>query len=441
MSGPWEDFATTAEAGPWVDFAKPFEQPKKTRDYGNPNIGIGEAALAIGSGMIAKPASDVIGLARLGMEGLRRAGVSFIDKRDPLTVKEDVQRAMTYEPRTEIGKAVSEYNPIALIGKGVNWLADKAGSFVAGDESSPVRNALGSGVHETVNQLPTFLGMKAPAAAAATKGAIMGAEGGGAGMFTARGMMQGAMKPSSKDLLTGKAGRAIDTMLDEGLNVSKGGVETMRDRVFALNNEIKDRIANSPAVISQPGVMAQVNREMNGLLNRFYKQATYTTDIAAIQKAWDEVVNHPMLQGPDIPVQLAQEIKQGTYKSLGDKAYPGGQVAGGAAAEKAVARIMKEEVANAVPEVRPLNAQESKYLNVLSVVEKKALMEANKNLIGMGWLSTNPVHMAAWMADRSSLFKSLVARMLSSSAKAIPEMNIAGPVAGVATTDEADKQR
>jgi len=393
------------------------------------------------TGMIAKPVSDVAGLTRLGMEGLRRIGVPF-EQRDPLTTQRDVQNAFTYQPRTQAGQAVTENNPLALFGKGVNWLGQQAENAVAPSATSgPLQNMLGYGVHEIVNQAPTALGFGVPAAAAGTKSLTMGAPGGGAGMFTARGMMQGAMKPAAEDLLTGKAGKAIDTMLDEGLNVSKGGVETMRDRVFNLNDEIKQKIAASPAVISQPGLMAQVNQQMNQVLGKFYNQALYSTDIAAIQKAWNEVANHPLLQGPDIPVQRAQSIKQGTYKSLGEKAYPGGNTSGGAAAEKEVARIMKEEVANAVPEVRPLNAEESKYLNALSVVERKALTEANKNLIGMGWLTTNPIHMAMWMADRSSLFKSLVARMIAGGSRAIPEMNVAGPVSGVVTTDQADRQK
>jgi hypothetical protein len=435
MSEPWEDFAQTAKP-PWEDFAKSGGSvPAPDDSHGimaNIAGGVVEPVLAMGTGMIAKPVSDIAGLARLGMEGLRRSGISSIEQRDPATVQRDVQQALTYAPRTGVGQFVTEWNPLALVGKGMNWLGSQAESLIAPpDTSGPVRNALGSGVHEAVNQLPMLAGVKAPVAAAAAKTGLRGG---------AEWMMAKAAKPSAQDWLTGKADKAIGTLLDEGINVSRGGVETMRDRVFTLNDEIKKKIAESPAIIEQPELMAKVDTQMTKLLNKFYKQATYTTDIAAIQKAWDEVANHPMLQG-DIPVRFAQDIKQGTYRSLGEKAYPGGSTAGATAAEKEIARIMKDEVAKAVPEVRPLNAEESKYLNTLSVIERKAMMEANKNPIGLGWLSTNPLHMAAWMADRSAMFKSLVARMFNVGSKVTPKMDVAGPLIGEATTAQADQDK
>jgi len=426
MAGPWEDFATTE--GPWTDFAKPVEQPKKARSDGrNTNIGVGEAALSMGTGLIAKPVSDIAGLTRLGMEGLRRAGVPGIDQRDPMTVQQDVQRALTYSPRTDEGKFIAEYNPLALIGKGVNWLADKAEAAVApSDTSGPVRNALGYGVHEVVNQLPVLAGIKAPAAAAATKAA---------GTQLGRDVMQSALKPPLASLQTGSAARAIDTLLDEGINVTKGGAEKLRARVELINDNIKDHIQNSPAVVDKNAVTSR----MQGLVDKFRKQVAPLSDVASIQKVWNEFMDHPLINGDTIPVKVAQEMKQGTYKALGSKAY--GELKGAEIeAQKEIARGLKDEIAKAVPAVRELNAEESSLLNALSLVERRALISANKNPIGLGWLSTNPVHFAGFMADRSELFKSLVGRMLSSSAKAIPEMNVAGPVAGAITTNQADQR-
>jgi hypothetical protein len=173
-------------------------------------------------------------------------------------------------------------------------------------------------------------------------------------------------------------------------------------------------------------------------LNDFKNQVTPLSDIASIQKAWDEFLNHPFLKGNDIPVRQAQEMKQGTYKALGDKSY--GELKGAETeSQKALARGLKEEIAKAVPEVRPLNAEESKLLNALSMAERRSLMEANKNPAGLGWLTTNPAKFAAYMADRSGLFKSLIARMLNTGAQAVPKLGPAAMGAGIGTAQQAQQ--
>jgi len=124
--------------------------------------GIAEPIMAMGSGMFAKPVSDVAGLTQLLMQGARRAGVPGIEERDPLTVKQDVQRAFTYEPRTAAGKATTEYNPLALISKGVGAVGSGARELIAPPKTAgPVRSAVGAGVEEAISQIPGLLGAKA----------------------------------------------------------------------------------------------------------------------------------------------------------------------------------------------------------------------------------------------------------------------------------------
>jgi hypothetical protein len=229
-------------------------------------------------------------------------------------------------------------------------------------------------------------------------------------------MMQSALKPTLETLRTGKAGKAIDTMLEEGINVTPGGVDKLQDKISGLNQQIKQLIQNSPATVDK----SKVANTLQDALTKFEKQVTPQSDVAAIQKAWDEFLNHPLLVGKqDIPVNLAQELKQGTYRSLGDKSY--GELKGAdIEAQKTLARGLKEEIAKAVPQVQPLNAEESKLLNALNVAERRVLMDANKNPAGLGWLTTNPAKFVGFMADRSPLFKSLIARMLYSGSEQIP---------------------
>lgn len=376
-----------------------------------------EAEANMVSGMVAKPVSDVMGLAAMGNDAIR--GTSG----DAGGFKDEVQRSLTYQPRTDAGRAMTEYNPLALVGKGVNWIGQKAQELTAPPESGTGREMLGAGIHEAINQAPQFLGAKGPAMGVAAGDAMKG---------LARDRMQSALKPTIASLRTGKAGKAVDTMLAEGLNVSPGGVEKMQGKIYDLNTAIAQRIQNSPAMIDK----ASVATRLDPVFKKFEKQVNSTDDIVAIQKAHDEFMNNPLLQGNDIPVALAQEMKQGTYKVLGDKSY--GEVKSASTeAQKALARGLKEEIARAVPEVHSLNAEESAMLNALSVSERRVMMEANKNPFGLAWLTTNPVKFAGFMADRSGLFQSLIARMLNKGSQVAPDVGKLAPLGGVAVTQGA----
>lgn len=362
-------------------------------------LAIPELGASMASGMFAKPLSDVAGLAAVGKEMVSPTPGGG----DPKGFKDSVREGFTYRPRTESGQNAEKYNPLAMIAK--LWSAGAGGMgrlFGRDSPDSIGKSVAGHGVEEAVNQIPNFLGAAGggPGATAAKSGA--------------RDMMQSALKPSQKALQTGKADQAITTMLDQGVNVSKGGAEKLRAMVDDKNSAISKLIENSPEVIDKKAVAGYLDDS----IKRFEKQVNPLDDVAAIQKAWDEfLVVHP----DKIPVKQAQELKQGTYRSLGDKSY--GEVKGASVeAQKTLARGLKEEIAKAVPEVRKLNAEESQMLNALSLVEKRVLMEANKNPAGLGWLTTSPSKMAAFMADRSGLFKSIVARMLNAGGDVAPKV-------------------
>ena len=231
----------------------------------------------------------------------------------------------------------------------------------------------------------------------------------------ARSLMQSAVKPSLDALTSGRSARAIDTMLKEGVNVSMGGVGKLRAQINSLNDEIAAAIANSPATVDRNRVAS----ELFNTVKKFEKQVTPGSDVKAIESAWQEFLTHPLLRGNNIPVPLAQELKQGTYRIL-DKKY--GEMGSAATeAQKTLARGLKEGIAEAVPEVAQLNAKESALLNALQVMERRALMEGNKNPVGIGWLAKNPGAMAGFLADKSAIFKSIIARMVNAGATTIPQ--------------------
>lgn len=324
------------------------------------------------------------------------------------------------DERRAAPKAPESYGlmrPIFAIGDLLDKAAYKAGSGTTDLATSlglsPESAAkFGLAANVGVQAIPTF------GAGSVAKSAAPLLEGAG------NRLMQSALKPTLENLKNGNAARAISTMLDEGLNATSGGVQAIRSKIGQLNTEIASAIANSPATVDKGAVASR----LYDTLKKFSMQVNPQADVKAVESAWNSFLDHPLLQGKTtMPVQTAQDMKQATYRSLGDKAY--GELSGASEeAQKQLARGLKEEIATAVPQVAGLNKKESDLINALQITERRALMDGNKNLGGLALLTHSPATFAAFMADKSALFKSLVARMLSSGSEAIPQA--AGTAAG-----------
>ena len=243
----------------------------------------------------------------------------------------------------------------------------------------------------------------------------------------AKALMQSAIKPTLKQLKSGDAAKAINTMLNRGYNATEGGMARLKNQISKLNDEIADAIKNSAETVDK----GEVGKALLQTFEKFKKQVNPESDLNAIKKAWTEFRNHPLLAGKrDIPVQLAQEMKQGTYKQVAKK-Y--GELSGAdVEAQKALARGLKEQIAAKVPAIKGLNAEEGELINTLNVAERRVLMGMNNNPAGLSLLAGNKAAAAAFMADKSALFKSLLARMMNSSAE--PLATGAGAAAGGAAS-------
>ena len=221
-----------------------------------------------------------------------------------------------------------------------------------------------------------------------------------------RSLMQSAIKPTIKQLKTGDAETAVDTLLQYGISPNTRGVEKIRDLIGTKNEQIKQAIGSSTAQINK----STAARPLLETMGDFSKQVNPTADLNAITGVGRDFLNHPVYPGLQMPVQAAQDLKQGTYKILAKK-Y--GQVGTAETeAQKAIARGLKDEIASAVPAVKGLNAEETRLLKTLDVAERRALMELNKNPMGLSLLSGSGAAWAAFMADRSAAFKALAARLL-----------------------------
>jgi hypothetical protein len=232
-------------------------------------------------------------------------------------------------------------------------------------------------------------------------------------------LMMSAIKPAKAELASGAGQQAVQTLLEEGVNPTIGrtifgrGLNTLELKIGALNDDISNIIKNSNKSISK----ASVINYLDDLLEKAKYSLAPESDMAAVQAVKDQFIAHPLATGTQIPVQLAQKLKQGTYKSIGTKNF---NELGGFTKEalRAGAKGLKEGIAQVEP-VNLLNAKESQLINALDVAESRAYTALKNNPVGIAGLSTDPVQFAGMMADRSDAFKALVARMMYQTGKAL----------------------
>ncbi|MDB5994591.1 MAG: Lytic transglycosylase, catalytic [Pseudomonas sp.] len=289
----------------------------------------------------------------------------------------------------------------------VNPLVRAAGGAATGGATAALVNPGSVGTGAAVGAvMPGTLQLAGKAGALLGQGASDLAE------SASKRLMQSAIKPTIKQLRTGDADAAVQALLDYGINPTKAGVNKLRELIDAKNAEIASAIGSSTAQVDKQNVLGA----LAGVQQKFGNQVSPTADLSAIQRVADDFSAHPNLPGASIPVQAAQDLKQGTYRVLAGKYGQMGSAE--TEAQKSLARGLKDEIAAAVPAVGPLNAEESRLLTTLSVAERRALMEMNKNPVGLASLASNPLSWAAFMADKSALFKSLAARAVNASANA-----------------------
>jgi hypothetical protein len=244
------------------------------------------------------------------------------------------------------------------------------------------------------------------------------------GQGAAKGLMESALKGTIKAHKKGDVDTAVQTLLDYGINPTNAGVQKIKGLVSELNQKIETAIQGSTATIDKDKVLNALARSRQTAAN----QVSPTSDLAAIQGVGDDFTKS--FPGP-MGVQQAQSLKQGTYRNLSKK-Y-GEQGSATTEAQKDLARGLKDEVAAAVPAVVPLNAAESKLLTTLKVAERRAMMDVNKNPIGLdaalALASGNPVVALGLLANSKAGTKATLARGLNAlSQKAPSRLNaLSGP--------------
>jgi hypothetical protein len=240
-------------------------------------------------------------------------------------------------------------------------------------------------------------------------------------------LMQSALKPTLKQQQTGQAKTAIQTLLEAGLPVTQDTIQELQNRVSGLNEQIANKLQESTSTVKKSNVLQRLNE----LEQDLSKQVAPSSDLAALDKVRQDFLRYNQGQyvSDVIPVQLAQELKQGTYRALADKygGIPNPAEAASIKAQKTLARGLKEEIAGNVENIGDLNKVESQLIDTLKVTSRRVGMNANKDPLGLSLLSPNVYKTFMMLMDRSPSFKSKVAILLNKSGKAInPKVNAGG---------------
>lgn len=194
---------------------------------------------------------------------------------------------------------------------------------------------------------------------------------------------ESALKPSTTKFSAAQRSDMVQTGLQQGIPVSKSGLETIGARIDALNDAIKQEIGKDPNRPISPTSSFQALRDTRA---RFQNQVTPAADMQAINSVGNEFAdrfgpNGEFPQGT-MPAANAQAMKSGTYTVL--KGKYGEQGSATVEAQKALARGLKDEIAQQFPEISGLNAQESKLLALEPVLEQAVNRISNHQLIGIG---------------------------------------------------------
>lgn len=232
-------------------------------------------------------------------------------------------------------------------------------------------------------------------------------------------LMQKAIRPTPADVSSGKAQRAISTMLDQGYNPTMGGIESMTKRALDNDAKVADIVSKANGDVN----LYDVGSRIQPVLGKYAMDPTkYAENSKAVNDVYSALVNHPLAYNGSVPVQLAQKMKQMEYAKLGDSAYGLGlKPAAERDAIKAGARGFKEEIENVVPDVAPINADTREIINARKVAMRRAVQEANNNPISLGTsiaaATHNPQLALGMWANSSALAKATMARLINEAAK------------------------
>src|ERR1051325_7220009 len=291
----------------------------------------------------------------------------------------DAEIASALETSNPSEPAAPSKTDSSMLSRAAAWLPEAGGAIggmAGGVPGAAVGGAAGQGYEALLThltELPTVLkdvarlALEQPTATAkgflqgATRGAVNageaaavqgGAQAVGAGLGAvaskvAPALMQSALKPGLKTSLAavkkGSEIPAVKTLLEEGVNVTPGGIEKLNAIISASNETIADALNSLPSAARVSPLKAA--GRLTQTAAKFAHQVNPASDLEAVSRAGQEFLDHPSLTSATMSVPEAQAMKTGTYAQLKAKAY--GELKGAdIEAQKAIARGLKEEIAS-----------------------------------------------------------------------------------------------
>lgn len=231
-------------------------------------------------------------------------------------------------------------------------------------------------------------------------------------------MMQSALKPTLgvlRDVAKGApVPRVVQTLLDEGVNVTPAGLGKLTTLLNATKAE-RDVLIDDAIKRGAPGVNPfSVTARLGETAQKFGQQVNPAPDLEAIGEAGNAFLKE--FGGNPLALDHANQIKEGTYAVLRKK-Y--GQL-GSASVEsqKALARGLKEEIEQQVPGVDAVNRRLGNLSDAERAVGRRVAIASNRDMGGLVWLAENPTTALAFVMDRHPAVKSMLARGLYQSAGA-----------------------
>jgi hypothetical protein len=189
-------------------------------------------------------------------------------------------------------------------------------------------------------------------------------------------MYQSALKPSTAANSSAEIKNMVKTGLDAGIPVSAEGAAKLNGLISELGDKVKAQIAANP---NAPVNKFKVASRLSDTAKKFGTQVNPETDLQSITDSGNEFLRN---QPNQIPAADAQALKQGTYRQIKDKNY-GDLSTATKEAQKSLARGIKEELEAQFPEIKGLNADQAKFINLDGALEKAVERIANRNLFGI----------------------------------------------------------
>lgn len=213
------------------------------------------------------------------------------------------------------------------------------------------------------------LGAAAPAAGAAV-GAI-------AKTKLPERIYQSALKPTWQ-MFQKEGHDLLKTGLEMGIPVNANGMATVTKRIADIGKEVEQGVIAHGAA----GRTVDANKVLSALddLYDFYKNTAAPENSLKILD--DLKRQFTQYHGQQIPIELAQKLKVNTYQEL--KTAYGEMKEAKIEGLKNIARGLKEQIETVFPEVKDLNAEQSKLLNLDDALYRALWRIENHQMMGIG---------------------------------------------------------